>query len=191
MKLFSFANQLDKDYSADALPPIEKWNPDFCGSLDIFIDNEGRWFYMNSPIGRAKIVRLFSTLLLLDKDGEYYLITPAEKILIKVADVPFIITNWEYDANKGIYNLYTLTADKIELGEEHKFEFGISASKNPEFAQIPYVKVRNNLYARLNRSVYYQLLNQAEEVSTQKGLALKLTSGGAHMQIGFLEANSS
>lgn len=190
MNLFSFANQLDKDYSADALPPIEKWNPDFCGSLDIFIDNEGRWFYMNSPIGRAKIVRLFSTLLLLDKDGEYYLVTPAEKILIQVADVPFIVTNWEYDKNTQSYSLYTLTADKIILGKDCKFEFGISASKNPEFAQIPYVKVRNNLYARLNRSVYYQLLNEAEEASTENGLALLLTSDGVQMQIGFLEKSS-
>lgn len=186
MDLFSFANQLDTDYSNDKLPPVEKWHPENCGALDIFIDKDGRWFYMKTPIGRAKIVRLFSTLLRLDADGEYYLVTPAEKIQIQVADVPFIITNWEYEEETKTYTLFTLTADKIQLDANNKLELGADIGKSSEFAQIPYIKVRKNLYARLNRNVYYQLLEQAQEVETQKGMTLMLNSNGTQMPLGFL-----
>lgn len=189
MNLFNFANSLDDDYSQEKLPPVDKWNPEHCGDLDIFIDKEGLWFYMKTPIGRAKIVRLFSTLLRLDEDGEYYLVTPVEKIRIRVADVPFIITNWDYDSENKLYNLFTLTGDKVELSATNYLEIGVNRNKNPEFAEVPYVRVRKNLYGRLNRNVYYQLLQEAREVRTKNGLALSINSNGIEMPLGFLDKN--
>ena len=67
-------------------PPVERWNPPFCGDIDMAIDRDGRWHYMGSPIGREKLVRLFSTVLKREGDA-YFLVTPVEKVGIRVADV--------------------------------------------------------------------------------------------------------
>ena len=61
-------------------PPVEKWNPPFCGDIDMEIRSDGTWFYMGTPIGRAPLVRLFSTVLRRDEDGKTYLVTPVEKV---------------------------------------------------------------------------------------------------------------
>ncbi|PCH45827.1 MAG: hypothetical protein COC23_05425, partial [Hyphomicrobiales bacterium] len=66
-------------HSGKGLPPVEKWHPDYCGELDIVIKRDGTWFYMGTPIGRAPLVRLFSTVLRKDEDGFTYLVTPVEK----------------------------------------------------------------------------------------------------------------
>lgn len=66
-----------------ALPPVEQWNPPFCGNIDMRIARDGTWFYCGTPIGRPALVRLFSTILRKDRDG-YVLVTPAEKVGIKV-----------------------------------------------------------------------------------------------------------
>ena len=73
------------------LPPVEKWNPPFCGDIDIEIRADGTWFYMGTPIGRAPLVRLFSTVLRRDDDGKTYLVTPVEKVGIRIVDAPFVI----------------------------------------------------------------------------------------------------
>ena len=72
------------------LPPVDKWNPDFCGDLDMEIKSDGTWFYMGTPIGRQPLVRLFSTVLRKDEDGKTYLVTPVEKVGIRVEDAPFL-----------------------------------------------------------------------------------------------------
>ena len=72
------------------LPPVEKWDPPFCGELDMEIRADGTWFYMGTPIGRAPLVRLFSTVLRKDADGRTYLVTPVEKVAIRVEDAPFL-----------------------------------------------------------------------------------------------------
>src|SRR5690348_2077108 len=72
------------------LPPVERWNPPFCGDIDMEIRADGTWFYMGTPIGRAPLVRLFSTVLRRDEDGKTYLVTPVEKVGIRVVDAPFL-----------------------------------------------------------------------------------------------------
>ena len=72
------------------LPPVERWNPDFCGDLDMEIRADGTWFYLGTPIGRMPLVQLFSTVLRKDADGRTYLVTPVEKVGIRVVDAPFI-----------------------------------------------------------------------------------------------------
>src|ERR1700712_4302871 len=71
------------------LPPVHLWNPPFCGDLDMRIANDGTWFYMGTPIGRPALVRLFSTILKRE-DGKHFLVTPVEKVGIRVDDAPFL-----------------------------------------------------------------------------------------------------
>ena len=75
--------------AAKGPPPVHLWNPHFCGDIDMRIAQDGTWFYMNSPIGRKPLVQLFASVLRLDPDGKYYLVTPVEKVGIRVDDAPF------------------------------------------------------------------------------------------------------
>ena len=75
------------------LPPVMSWNPPFCGDLDIRIARNGTWFYLGTPIGRFELVKLFSSILKVE-DGKYFLVTPAEKVGIKVDDAPFIAVDF-------------------------------------------------------------------------------------------------
>src|SRR5690606_6491099 len=59
-------------------PPVEQWNPEHCGELDMVIHKDGGWSYMGTPIGRERLVRLFSTVLRKDEDGQTCLVTPVE-----------------------------------------------------------------------------------------------------------------
>ena len=74
-----------------SLPPVHLWNPPFCGDIDMRIAQDGTWFYMNSPIGRKPLVQLFSSVLRHDDDGRFYLVTPVEKVGIRVDDAPFTL----------------------------------------------------------------------------------------------------
>ena len=84
----------------DDLPPIHLWNPPFCGDLDMRIARDGTWFYQGTPIERFELVKLFSTIL--RREGEdYFLVTPVEKVGIKVDDVPFVAVDFN-SVNDGL-----------------------------------------------------------------------------------------
>ena len=68
------------------LPPVEKWNPEYCGEIPMEIKADGTWFYMGTPIGRHALVKLFSSVLRKDEDGKTYLVTPVELVGIQVED---------------------------------------------------------------------------------------------------------
>src|SRR3954451_14080039 len=71
------------------IPPVEQWNPPFCGDLDMRISADGTWHYLKTPIGRTALVKLFASVL--RREGErYFLVTPVEKVGIIVEDVPFL-----------------------------------------------------------------------------------------------------
>ena len=74
---------------AKGLPPVHLWNPDFCGDIDMRIARDGTWYYLGTPIGRKPMVRLFSTIIRRDGD-DYFLVTPVEKVGIRVDDAPFV-----------------------------------------------------------------------------------------------------
>ena len=93
MKIVADAEKAGDPKSGErGLPPVHLWEPDYCGDIGMKIARDGQWYYDNSPIGRKKLVRLFSTILRHDDDGEHYLVTPVEKIRIEVEDAPFIAT---------------------------------------------------------------------------------------------------
>ena len=80
------------------LPPVHLWNPPFCGDLDMRIAGDGTWFYMGTPIGRPALVRLFSTILKRE-DGKHFLVTPVEKVGIRVDDAPFLAVEMQKEGD--------------------------------------------------------------------------------------------
>src|SRR3979490_2132227 len=94
--------------SGKGLPPVHLWNPPFCGDLDMRIATDGTWYYLGTPIGRPALVRLFSTILKLE-DGKYFLVTPVEKVGIRVDDAPFLAVEMlsEHDENGRLLRFRT------------------------------------------------------------------------------------
>ena len=143
------------------LPPVDKWNPPFCGDIDLMILRDGRWMYMGTEIKRPAMVRLFSTILRLDPDGEYYLVTPVEKVRIQVEDTPFLIVSMDKlkKENKTSLIFYTSLRDEIILTKKNPISIEVNDKNEPS----PYILVRNNLRGLISRSVYYELIEYAQE----------------------------
>lgn len=144
------------------LPPVHKWNPELCGDMDMRIGRDGTWYYMGSPIGRQPLVRLFSTILRRDPDNEYYLVTPAEKLRIRVDDAPFVAVELDIsgDGENQRLIMRTNVDDAVLVDEAHPLTLRYRQS-NGEPA--PYVVVRDRLEALISRSVYYQLVELGDE----------------------------
>ncbi len=139
------------------LPPVHKWNPPDCGDLDIRIARDGMWYYLGTPFGRPELVRLFSTIL--RKDGDkYYLVTPVEKVGITVEDAPFLAVDFEI-AGKGAaqeLTFHTSVGDKTTAGPDAP----IRVERDPETGEpSPYVLVRANLEALIDRKSFYRLVD--------------------------------
>jgi len=145
------------------IPPVERWNPDFCGDLDMEIRADGTWFYMGTPIGRPQLVRLFSTVLRKDEDGKTYLVTPVEKVGIRVEDAHFIAVEMQVsgEAQAQTLTLRTNVGDVIEVSEENPLRFVIEKTSG---GLKPYVLVRGRLEALLTRAVMYDLVALGEEI---------------------------
>lgn len=145
------------------LPPVERWDPKFCGDIDMEIRRDGTWFYMGTPIGRMPLVQLFSTVLRKDADGKTYLVTPVERVGISVEDAPFLAVEMNV-SGKGrgqIITFRTNVGDVVEAGAEHPLRF----VDEPETGGLkPYVLVRGRLEALLARPVMYELVEHGEEI---------------------------
>ncbi len=146
---------------ARGLPPVERWNPPFCGNIDMEIRGDGTWFYMGTPIGRQPLVRLFSTVLRKDDDGKTYLVTPVEKVGIRVADAPFIAVEMSVTArdDETVLTFRTNVGDVVEAGPEHPLRFVIHGD-NRELK--PYLHVRGRLEALVSRPVMYDIVDLGE-----------------------------
>ncbi|MDD9910899.1 MAG: DUF1285 domain-containing protein [Ahrensia sp.] len=165
-------------HAGDGLPPVDKWNPDFCGDLDMEIKRDGTWFYMGTPIGRAPLVRLFSTVLRKDEDGKTYLVTPVEKVGIRVEDAPFLVVemNVAKAENEQVITFRTNVGDLVEVGPDNPLRFEIIG----ETDQLkPYVLVRGRLEALLARPVMYELVSHGEDITVDGETMFALRSKGA------------
>ncbi|MDE1173814.1 MAG: DUF1285 domain-containing protein [Parvibaculaceae bacterium] len=142
---------------ARGLPPVHLWNPDFCGDLDMRIARDGTWFYLGTPIGRERLVRLFSTILRHDEDGRYYLVTPVEKVGIKVDDAPFVAVAMkvEGEGREQALTFTTNVGDDAVAGPDHPMRFVVDPGTGEP---APYVHVRARLEALINRAVFYDLV---------------------------------
>jgi hypothetical protein len=159
------------------LPPVERWNPPFCGDIDMEIRADGTWFYMGTPIGRAPLVRLFSTVLRKDEDGKTYLVTPVERVGIRVVDAPFLAVEMNASGEGAAQTLTfrTNVGDVIEAGPEHPLRF-IIAGENNELK--PYLLVRGRLEALVSRAVMYDLVERGETIEIDGTKMFAVRSGG-------------
>jgi hypothetical protein len=158
------------------LPPVEKWHPAHCGDIDIRIARDGTWFHEGTPVGRRELVRLFSTILRKDGD-DYVLVTPAEKMRIKVEDAPFLAVLLDVEGEGKNRKLIFTT----NVGDET-----IASGENPIRVEIdpqtrepsPYVHVRRGLEAKISRPVFYQLVDLAVPGEGEHAGKLVLWSDG-------------
>ena len=136
-------------------PPVHLWNPPDCGDIDMRIAADGTWFYCGSPIGRMPLVQLFASVLRKDAD-RYVLVTPVEKVGIRVDDAPFVAV--EMWATEGLEDaaltLRTNVDDVVTVGPDHPLRFETGAAEGLK----PYVRVRGDLWALVKRALFYDLV---------------------------------
>lgn len=158
------------------LPPVERWNPPFCGDIDMEIKADGTWFYMGTPIGRAPLVRLFSTVLRKGEDGKTYLVTPVEKVGIRVEDAHFIAVEMTVSEQQGapVLSFRTNVGDVVEASADHPLTF---TNENEQLK--PYLMVRGGLRALVSRAVTYDLLAQGTVMEIEGKEMFAIRSGGA------------
>ena len=163
------------------LPPVEKWNPPLCENVDMKISRDGKWFFKNSPIGREKMIKLFSTVIRLDADGFYYLVTPVEKIQLQVEDRPFVIKtfNKELIDGKEVFLFQTNVDDIVTLSNINPLR--VETNKDTQ-EPSPYILVRKNLEALISRNVFYQLVEEAK--LNDKTQELEINSGDDVFSLG-------
>ena len=167
----SLANSA-KALATKGLPPVHKWNPPFCGDIDMHIKRDGKWYYEGGAIERPSLVRLFSTILKREGD-RYFLVTPVEKVGITVEDAPFVAIDVEIKDSGPDQVLYfeTNVGDNLLAGKDNP----IRVERDPETGEpSPYVLVRDNLEALIDRKSFYRLV----ELGTHHDGWFGLWSGG-------------
>lgn len=148
-------------------PPVHLWNPPYCGEIDMRIAADGTWFYQKTPIGRAPLVKLFASVLKREGD-HYFLVTPVEKCGITVDEAPFLavelaVENADAAAAPGssrILSFRTNVDDWVTAGPDNPLRF------EPEPATgglKPFLHVRRNLWAKVTRALFYDLVELGEE----------------------------
>lgn len=137
------------------MPPVHLWNPPFCGDIDMRIARDGTWFYLGTPIGRAPMVKLFSSILKREGD-RFYLVTPVEKVGITVDDAPLFAVDFDAEGAGRSQRLIftTKTEDRVTAGPDHPLRVDRDADGEP----APYVMVRAGLWARIDRKSFYRLV---------------------------------
>ncbi len=150
------------------LPPVEQWNPTHCGDSEMHIARDGTWYHQGSPIGREAMVRLFSSILRREPDGRHVLVTPVEKLDIKVEDAPFVALELKSEGTGTQRRMaFRLNSgDMILAGRQHPLSVrgGVNGPH-------PYLRVRGGMEALVSRSVYYELVGLAmEDASDPVGL---------------------
>ena len=142
-------------------PPVHLWNPPYCGDIDMRIAGDGTWFYQRTPIGRAALVKLFASVLQREGD-KYFLVTPVEKCGIAVDDAPFLAVELEVEGRGAGRQLHfrTNVDDWVGCGPEHTLRF----EPEPETGGLkPYLHVRRDLWAKVTRALFYDLVELGEE----------------------------
>jgi len=165
-----------KKAGGKGLPPVHLWNPPFCGDIDMRIATDGTWFYLKTPIGRPALVKLFASVLKRE-DDKYFLVTPVEKCGIQVDDAPFLAV--EMRAENGpdgrILNFRTNVDDWVACGPEHTLRF----EPEPDTGGLkPYLHVRRDLWAKVSRPLFYDLVELGEERDVDGERMFGVASGG-------------
>jgi hypothetical protein len=140
---------------------VHLWNPPDCGDIDMRIASDGTWFYQKTPIGRAALVRLFASVLKREGDN-YFLVTPVEKCGIAVDDAPFLAVELRVDDAGGgrRLNFRTNVDDWVACGPDHALRFEPESETG---GLKPYLHVRRDLWAKVTRALFYDLVELGEE----------------------------
>ena len=157
-------------------PPVHLWNPPHCGAIDIRIRRDGTWFHEGAPIGRVGLVKLFASILRLDPEG-YVLVTPVEKVSIAVEDAPFVAVDVE-PVPEGL-RFRTNLDEEVVAGPSHPLRVERDAAGEPR----PYVTVRRNLEALIDRKTFYRLVDLGETREHEGAAWFGVASGGAFFPI--------
>ena len=158
------------------LPPVERWNPPFCGDIDMRVARDGSWFYQGTPILRPALVRLFSTILRKDPE-RYVLVTPVERVGIRVDDAPFIAVEMGVDGGGSAQVLWfrTNVDDWVSVDSEHPLRF-----ERQELGGVkPYVRVRGGLWALVTRALAIDLVALCEIKAHEGAESFGVASAGA------------
>ncbi len=175
-------SELILEQSKGRRPPVEQWNPPYCGNIGLAIRSDGTWTYRDSPIQRPAMVKLFASVLRCDGDGRHYLVTPVEKFDVAVEDAPFLAVELEV-RGKGLDQelvFRTNVDDIVVCGPDTPLRFG-DDPKNGGFK--PYLRVRGRLDALVTRALAYDLAELATP-HAQNDRALELWSCGARFVLG-------
>ncbi|MET3409844.1 MULTISPECIES: DUF1285 domain-containing protein [unclassified Methylobacterium] len=169
------------DLPKRGLPPVERWDPPYCGAIDIRIAADGTWFHNGSPIRRDKLVKLFATILRREPDGRTVLVTPVESVGITVDDAAFVAVEMAVDgsgADRRV-SFRTNVDDLVSVDADHALRF----EEAPDGALKPYLHVRRGLWALVTRALTYDLVDLAEERLVDGKPWLGLWAGGAFHSI--------
>ncbi len=171
------ARQAGGQAQSRGLPPVHLWNPPFCGDLDMRIAANGTWYYLGSPIGRPALVRLFASVLKREGD-KYVLVTPVEKVGITVEDAPFLAVEMHIEPHADGRTLLfrTNTDDWVACGAEHGLRF---EPERDTGGLKPYLHVRRDLWAKVSRPLFYDLVALGEEREIG-GVAMFGVASGPH-----------
>tara|TARA_R110002072_G_scaffold19901_1_gene73267 strand:- start:1147 stop:1713 length:567 start_codon:yes stop_codon:yes gene_type:complete len=151
------------------LPPVEKWNPENCGVMDLVIRRDGSWWHEGKRISRERLVKLFARILRKDDDGIHYLVTPVEKQAVTVESAPFVAVRVDQTERDGrpVLIFTTNLGDVTEASADNPIRVEIDeASGEPE----PFVRVRGNLDALIARPVFYEMAHMAEARDGRMGV---------------------
>jgi hypothetical protein len=161
-------------------PPVHLWNPEFCGDIDMRICADGSWRYMGTPIGRKPMVQLFSTILRKDPE-RYVLVTPVERVGIRVDDLPFAAVEMTVagEGEKQTLTFRTSVDDETVAGPNAPLRF----DRDVDGGLKPAVLVRDALWARLSRPLLYDLVDRGVVREIDGVAQFGVWSGGAFFAI--------
>ncbi len=162
------------------LPPVDRWNPPFCGDIDMRIARDGTWFYLGTPIGRPALVKLFAGILWRE-GNDYFLVTPVEKVGIGVDDAPFVAVDFEATGQGATQALTFVTnvGDQATAGPEHP----LRVTRAPDGQPAPYIHIRRNLEALIDRKSFYRLIELGSHAPHQGESWFGLWSGGVFFPV--------
>ena len=153
--------------------PLEQWQPDYCGDIDMAISSDGTWYHEGVAIKRAELWQLFAGILRREADGEYYLVTPVEKCRVEVALHPLIITDMQWDESGKTPQLLAIlnAGGTFPVGPEFPFKLEERAGG------AAYIELPHGLSALCSRAAWYRLVDLADDDHS-------IVSGGAKFFLG-------
>jgi len=177
------ASQLGQVIKNPGQPPLDQWHPELSGDMDLRVARDGQWIYQGEPLAREAIVRLFSTILRREQDGEFYLVTPVEKWRIEIEDTPLLAHSLTVtgEGQDQILSLTTNVGETLEVGPDHSLEVGsYPDSDEPR----PVLHLRHGVTARLVTAAFYDLADYVVEREGADGVELGVYSHGIFYKIG-------